>query len=376
MNFYQKLHQFNAEISPETKSAIYNKCQENGWLKKDGYAWQDDPDLEDYPYSLILIKDIETLRKFFNHGNWALRSGVIYKDLVFIQQVDGGDEWWTLKEVNENGYLDFESNTFHGVAKHPKLFSRFINEMELATPKQCEQLDYDIFRQDIKKQIIGDIVPPDWEYLAQDEQQLILEMRHSKSVYESSLKPFVDKYKEAIASGEYDLDTAYSDLKDIVSIQRKAIGRSEYIQVNEVSKYLLDIMSKTEGVLNKAVQETLNTSGQSLYWNKIKKVDGGLQIFEAKRDDMIIAVFKTPDTGTYKIIIADDERYDIDSGMTDLSKALLSAEKQSFQMAKAKSEKLSPSLELETKDAINSCTKLNSDSKENNIILNDIHNGR
>ena len=33
----------------ETVESLVAKCQENGWLKRGGYAWQDDPYLEEYP---------------------------------------------------------------------------------------------------------------------------------------------------------------------------------------------------------------------------------------------------------------------------------------------------------------------------------------
>ena len=50
---------------------------------------------------------MESLREFFVHGNWAIRQGILYDDLAFIQQVDGGDEWWTLKRTPE-GWVEFD----------------------------------------------------------------------------------------------------------------------------------------------------------------------------------------------------------------------------------------------------------------------------
>ena len=34
----------------ETAAELVAKCQENGWLMRGGYPWQDDPYLEEYPY--------------------------------------------------------------------------------------------------------------------------------------------------------------------------------------------------------------------------------------------------------------------------------------------------------------------------------------
>ena len=76
----------------ETVESLVAKCQENGWLKRGGYAWQDDPYLEEYPYEFAKAGSIEELRGFFAQGNFALRQGAVYEDLAFVQQVDGGDE--------------------------------------------------------------------------------------------------------------------------------------------------------------------------------------------------------------------------------------------------------------------------------------------
>ena len=38
------------EADERTKRELADKCQENGWLRRGGYPWQDDPYLEEYPY--------------------------------------------------------------------------------------------------------------------------------------------------------------------------------------------------------------------------------------------------------------------------------------------------------------------------------------
>ena len=40
------------EADERTKRELTDKCQENGWLRRGGYPWQDDPYLEDYPYDI------------------------------------------------------------------------------------------------------------------------------------------------------------------------------------------------------------------------------------------------------------------------------------------------------------------------------------
>lgn len=98
------------EADERTKRELTDKCQENGWLRRGGYPWQDDPYLEEYPYEFAKAGSVEELRGFFAHGNWALRQGIVYEDLAFVQQVDGGDEWWTLKRT-DSGLAERLSNT-------------------------------------------------------------------------------------------------------------------------------------------------------------------------------------------------------------------------------------------------------------------------
>ena len=68
------------EADERTKRELADKCQENGWLRRGGYPWQDDPYLEEYPYEFAKAGSVEELRGFFAHGNWALRQGIVYED--------------------------------------------------------------------------------------------------------------------------------------------------------------------------------------------------------------------------------------------------------------------------------------------------------
>ena len=130
-------------ICGNERSRLIEKCQENGWLKVGGYDWQDDPFLEEYPYEFSRIDGIDALREYFERGNWAIRQGVVFDDLAFVNQVNGGDEWWTLKRDGE-GWLAFESTSFAYLieAKGRDAFDTLVRSMQLATPAQCRSLDY------------------------------------------------------------------------------------------------------------------------------------------------------------------------------------------------------------------------------------------
>ena len=64
-------------VDKETAEGLVAKCQENGWLKRGGYAWQDDPYLEEYPYEFAKAGSVEELRGFFAQGTGRRRRRVV-----------------------------------------------------------------------------------------------------------------------------------------------------------------------------------------------------------------------------------------------------------------------------------------------------------
>ncbi|MGO4695400.1 hypothetical protein AB4Z50_14095 [Paenibacillus sp. 2TAB26] len=60
--------------------------------------------------SFRIFESVEALIKEFECGTWSLGQAFVYKNLVFINQVDGGDEWLTIKD-----YCPFDSITFRAV---------------------------------------------------------------------------------------------------------------------------------------------------------------------------------------------------------------------------------------------------------------------
>ena len=128
-------------ITGREHEELVEKCQENGWLKVGGFDWQDDPFLEEYAYEFSRTESVDRLREALGSGNWAIRQGFCYRDLAFIQQVNGGDEWWTLKRT-DSGWLAFESWSFGRIVQEPERFSHAIECMHRATPEQCKRLEY------------------------------------------------------------------------------------------------------------------------------------------------------------------------------------------------------------------------------------------
>jgi len=101
----------------------------NPWIK---YA-------SDPPFtrsSFYFCDCIEELKKNFKHGNWCLGQAFCLDNLCFIQQVNGGDEWLTIKED-----VAFESITMIPTIKRGK-FKELIEDLQTATLEQCQNLEY------------------------------------------------------------------------------------------------------------------------------------------------------------------------------------------------------------------------------------------
>lgn len=148
-------------IGDAEKDSLIEACQRNAWLKHGGIPWEDDPYLEDYPYEFSRAESIEALKGFFEHGNWALRQGVLFGDLAFINQINGGDEWWVLKNLGEGSWLDFESMNMGAIAKDSSDFIRNVAGMQLATEDECRTKEYCAPRTEMIWQ--GDAFPFDGE---------------------------------------------------------------------------------------------------------------------------------------------------------------------------------------------------------------------
>jgi len=125
------------QISHES---LIKKSQENIWLKRGGVMFTEDPFAEyDYKYSFADCENVKELEKCIKEST-AIRSGCIYKNLAFVNQVNGGDEWWTLKQF-DGKLVGFESITFDGFIKRGE-FEDLIDRLERATESQAKNLEY------------------------------------------------------------------------------------------------------------------------------------------------------------------------------------------------------------------------------------------
>ena len=86
--------------------------------------------------SLSKCETIEELKTNIGQGNWCTGQGFYYENLCFINQVNGGDEWLTIKED-----LAFESFTFERIIKDGEFESRIENLLN-ASLIDCANLTY------------------------------------------------------------------------------------------------------------------------------------------------------------------------------------------------------------------------------------------
>lgn len=117
---------------PEKKGLIREWIQigkGNPWIR-----YTCDPPFNELSFCECL--SIDELEEKIRHENWCLSAAFFYKNLCFINQIDGGDEWLTIKDD-----YAFESFTFSGIIRDRR-FKGIIERLLAATKRQCIKLDY------------------------------------------------------------------------------------------------------------------------------------------------------------------------------------------------------------------------------------------
>ena len=90
-------------------------------------------------FSFLNSDSLDALFEYFRSGPHAIREGVVFKRLAFVQQVDMGDEWLVLKrefddESGEPFWIPFESYSFQSVAKCKARFECAVSALLDADP--------------------------------------------------------------------------------------------------------------------------------------------------------------------------------------------------------------------------------------------------
>jgi hypothetical protein len=117
------------ELDDELRKTWFMLGRDNPWIRE----------AYDPPFridSFVGCFSIEELEERLGYGNWSLGSAFYYRDLCFINQINGGDEWLTIRHG-----IAFESITF-GPSIEEGRFASLIRRLLTASKEQCQELTY------------------------------------------------------------------------------------------------------------------------------------------------------------------------------------------------------------------------------------------
>jgi Domain of unknown function (DUF3846) len=117
------------ELDDELRRTWFQLGRENSWIREAS----DPPFLID---SFVGCYSVHELEQQIGRGNWSIGTAFYYRDLSFINQVDGGDEWLTIRHG-----IAFESITF-GPSIENGSFASLVRRLLAASKEQCQELTY------------------------------------------------------------------------------------------------------------------------------------------------------------------------------------------------------------------------------------------
>lgn len=124
------------EANADDFQALAEKSESNAFLKFGGY-YRDDPFMDiDSPFSLKGVDDLTALAQIFYHGNWAYRTGFIYDNAAFINQIDGGGEWWTLVKDKDGAWNAVDSVSFRALVKKGEFVTYMEHLLQTSTSRE------------------------------------------------------------------------------------------------------------------------------------------------------------------------------------------------------------------------------------------------
>ena len=122
------------EITRKNVEAWLEIGNRNQWIYQAG-----DPPFD--ALSFRICKDINDLAEQILEGNWCLGRSLVLGDICLINQVNGGDEWLTIK-----GKTAFESITVQAydesLGEAEARFRETIARIQAATEDQCKKFEY------------------------------------------------------------------------------------------------------------------------------------------------------------------------------------------------------------------------------------------
>lgn len=117
------------DLDEELLERWYQLGMQNRWIKE-----ADDPAFT--RGSFVGCYSVDELAEAIGHGNWTVGTAFYYRDLCFINQVEGGDEWLTIRHG-----IAFESMTL-GPSIENGRFAPLVQRLLTASRQQCQSLKY------------------------------------------------------------------------------------------------------------------------------------------------------------------------------------------------------------------------------------------
>ncbi len=105
-------------LSDEMCESLRAKCCENAWLKPASSADGDEDGHAPLVLNLQFATSVDEVKDYLTRSRHHIRDGVVIDDVALIQQVDLGDEWWTLKRDERGAWHEFESLSFAPMMKN------------------------------------------------------------------------------------------------------------------------------------------------------------------------------------------------------------------------------------------------------------------
>lgn len=128
----------NVVSSQELINTWLEIAQNNVWIRQRGSFDPEDDCAFEPPLSKNDFFECFSIRELYNRlaqGNWILGQPFYYKNVCFINQINAGDEWLTIRDD-----LDFESITV-GAFQYEE-FKDFLKCVFNATEEQLRKLEY------------------------------------------------------------------------------------------------------------------------------------------------------------------------------------------------------------------------------------------
>lgn len=108
--------------------------RQNPWIRE-----ANDPPFTEL--SFHVCEDEDELVERLLHGNWCLGQAFVLGDLCFINQVDGGDEWLTIKGNTAFESITMQTHSETRGAAEARL-RNILRRINAASEEQCKKLEY------------------------------------------------------------------------------------------------------------------------------------------------------------------------------------------------------------------------------------------